>query len=228
MRFFLSDLQVHVLDSQVIWSRHFNVRDYSDHVPKTLNIKLPREMHRAVVKRKAEFIAGRAVALQALHRQGCDCSELPIGQHRAPIWPQGWIGSISHTDDLAMVTIAPSNEAAFLGLDVESLIEQTQLDSLIPMFISAQELRLWRGNELSKQSFATLVFSAKESIFKAVYPHVKTYLEFSDSELTSIDVKKREAYFKLCRQGEVAFGSPLILRVRFFFEQSKVFTLVCQ
>lgn len=225
---FLADLQVRTLGTQKIWQRRFDVQAYTEVHPQTINIALPSEMRRAVPKRKAEFVAGRSVALEALQSAGCDCVELPIGEHRAPVWPEGWTGSISHTDGLALATISSSSEVSFLGLDVENLIAETQVESLMPMFVSSKEREQMPATSLSFQYFATLVFSAKESIFKAIYPYVRTYLEFSDSMLTGINMLKGEAYFKLCARGEAEFGEALELRVYFLFEEGKVYTLVCE
>ncbi|MBD1557622.1 4'-phosphopantetheinyl transferase superfamily protein [Vibrio sp. S9_S30] len=224
---FLSELEIRTLGSQKIWQRRFDVNAYSDLHSQTLNVTLPHDMKRAVAKRKAEFVAGRTVARAALQSLGCTCVELPIGEHRAPVWPKGWIGSISHTDDMALAVVGLSGEVSMLGLDVENLIAETQLDSLMPMFVSAKELELLPTTTLSRQAFATLVFSAKESVFKAIYPYVKTYLEFTDSMLTRVDMTKGEAYFTLCAQGEAEFGDALALRVSFLFEDNKVYTLVC-
>ncbi|MEZ8377509.1 4'-phosphopantetheinyl transferase [Vibrio splendidus] len=123
-----------------------------------------------MTKRKAEFIAGRRAALHALRIEGCDCLELPIGEHRSPVWPEGWIGSISHTDDLAVATVSSLSDVSLVGLDVEELINENQVMSLMPMFVSPQEIKHLARTHLPIQWFVTLVFSAKESIFKAIYP----------------------------------------------------------
>ncbi|MCE2573303.1 4'-phosphopantetheinyl transferase family protein [Motilimonas eburnea] len=224
---YLSEPQMLTLGGQTIWQRRFEVLRYRDEHAKMLNVSLPNEVVRAVPKRKAEFVAGRALALAMLQHAGCPCTDIPIGEHRSPVWPQGWLGSISHTDDMAIAAIVPTSEVNLLGLDVENLIADSQVDSLMPLFVSPTEQALLADTGLSTQAFATLVFSAKESIFKAIYPRVKTYLEFSDAMLTAIDIAKGEAYFKLCAEGEARFGSALALKVNFLFEAGRVYTLVC-
>ncbi|MCQ8866640.1 4'-phosphopantetheinyl transferase family protein [Vibrio splendidus] len=227
---FLSGLQLLTFGSQNIkvWQYHFERQRYTDCLFQELDVALPNEMKRAVTKRKAEFIAGRRAALHALRIEGCDCLELPIGEHRSPVWPEGWIGSISHTDDLAVATVSSLSDVSLVGLDVEELINENQVMSLMPMFVSPQEIKHLARTHLPIQWFVTLVFSAKESIFKAIYPHVKTYLEFRDSKLMSIDMDKGEAHFQLCERGEKVFGEALILCVYFFFKQGKAYTLVCE
>ena len=70
--YFLSELEVHTLGPQKIWQRRFDVKAYTDLAPQALNIVLPKEMARAVPKRKAEFVAGRTVPREALKRVGCN------------------------------------------------------------------------------------------------------------------------------------------------------------
>ncbi|MCE0556855.1 4'-phosphopantetheinyl transferase superfamily protein [Motilimonas sp. E26] len=224
---YMSELQVRTLAEQSLWQCSFKVQAYRDEHAQLLNVTLPNALQHAVPKRKAEFVAGRAVALAALQSVGCDRVDIPIGEHRAPVWPHGWSGSISHTDELAIAIIRPSSKVSLLGVDVENLIAATQVGSLMPLFVSAKERKLLAATQLSLPAFATLIFSAKESIFKAVYPYVKTYLEFSDAMLIGVDMSKREAYFKLCARGEALFGSALTLSVHFLFEDGKVYTLVC-
>ncbi len=225
---FLSELDIWSIGTQRIWVRPFNRFEYSLHEASTLGIEIPSELDKAVQKRKAEFVAGRVVARDALLEHGCSGVQIPIGENRAPIWPKNFIGSISHTDDIAICSVAHSKELIFLGLDIENLMSKNQAASLLPMFTNSRELELLRLSGLLEESFTTLIFSAKESVFKAIYPHVKTYLEFSDSELVSINRSKCTMNIRLCKHGEVVVGSALELQVHFRFLRDKVMTLVCQ
>ncbi|KJY78338.1 4'-phosphopantetheinyl transferase family protein [Vibrio nigripulchritudo] len=224
---FLAELQIRTLGPVKIWQRQFDVSQYLDSHSSELAIELPQEMNRAVPKRKAEFTAGRVVAREALQDLGVTHTKLPIGEHRAPIWPKGYLGSISHTDNLALATVARDSEVSMLGLDVENLIDESQVQTLMPMFVSDAEMDWQQTSGLTPQQFATLIFSAKESAFKAIYPYVKNYLEFSDSILRNVDVESGTLQLQLCNQAEKLFGEPLILKVYFTFEAESVFTLIC-
>lgn len=142
-------------------------------------------------------------------------------------WPKGYLGSISHTDNLALATVARDSEVSMLGLDVENLIDESQVQTLMPMFASDAEMDWQPTSGLTPQQFATLIFSAKESVFKAIYPYIKNYLEFSDSILRNVDVESGTLQLQLCNQAEKLFGEPLILKVYFTFEAESVFTLIC-
>ena len=69
-------------------------------------------------KRKREFRAGRAAARAAL--EACGLSPQPILRDKArrPIWPPGFVGSISHTDHLAAAIAGDQSAFAGLGLDI--------------------------------------------------------------------------------------------------------------
>ena len=55
-----------------------------------------RAVARAVPARRAEFAAGRRAAHRAMERLGVPAAPVAMGSDRAPVWPPGVIGSISH------------------------------------------------------------------------------------------------------------------------------------
>ncbi|MEI8635195.1 hypothetical protein P4S72_30355 [Vibrio sp. PP-XX7] len=91
----------------------------------TQGVTLPDTLHRAVLKRKCEFLAGRLCAKRAMAECGINAeTTLGIGEHREPLWPEGVIGSISHCDTqaVAVVTCLPpiSSYSSFWGSDIGS------------------------------------------------------------------------------------------------------------
>lgn len=119
---------------------------------------------RAIDKRRREFAAGRAAARAAMAQLGGAPLAIPMAEDRAPIWPKGWQGSISHKDTLAAAMV--TQEAATLGLDLE---EATPLDEkLLPSICSEAEINSIKGSQQALN--AKLIFSAKEAAYKAQYP----------------------------------------------------------
>lgn len=121
---------------------------------------------RAIAKRQQEFAAGRAMAREAMEiLAGTPVSmPIPVAEDRAPIWPAGWQGSISHKSTLCMAVAGRSG--ALLGLDLE---EDTPLaQDLIPTICTEQEIAPFAGP--NEASWAKLIFSAKEAAYKAQYP----------------------------------------------------------
>lgn len=149
--------------------------------PDCLTIPLPDDLLRAVPKRQAEFLAGRlcaALALQAL--------ELPpqvprLG--RAPVWPSGAVGSITHTDTLAVAVASPVHSA--LGLDCETIMDAAQAADISDMILNTNEAA-FRPPFLNFASFVTLVFSAKEALYKGISGRVGRVLEFHEVQLLGL------------------------------------------
>lgn len=132
----------------------------------------------AVERRKQELRVGRHLARAALADVGARPGPLLRREDRSVIWPDGYMGSISHTKDVVVAAAARSSEVACLGLDVE----RTQVSPRLVDRIMRDEERAALP-ALSKDALcqrATRVFSAKEAFYKAQYPHTETYLGFHD------------------------------------------------
>ena len=150
-------------------------------------ILLPATLQGAVSKRQGEFLAGRLAARQALRPYGLGGETVAIGAAREPRWPAGMEGSISHSrllgEGVALCAARPGR--AGLGLDLEAWLDGGQADPLWPGIVDEQEWgRLEAGAltaGLDRAQGLTLVFSAKESLFKALYPRVGRYFDFLDA-----------------------------------------------
>ncbi|MGB5546088.1 MAG: hypothetical protein WBM74_05910, partial [Polyangiales bacterium] len=71
--------------------------------------------------RVEQFTAGRVCSRIALGRLGVAATTpIPRGEDRAPIWPAGFIGSISHTDSWCAAAVARSESVRSIGIDLES------------------------------------------------------------------------------------------------------------
>ena len=74
---------------------------------------------RMIEKRHREFAAGRRAARAAMTGLGLPAVAIPMGPDRAPVWPEGVTGSISHTDTHCLAAVARTGEVRALGLDLE-------------------------------------------------------------------------------------------------------------
>lgn len=130
--------------------------------------------------RLLEFTAGRTCAHEALSILGVTSNGVLIGPQREPLWPPGIVGSISHSRELAVAALAPVTLLSAIGIDVEPA---TPLASdLLSRICSPRELsRLRNGPDMALR--AKLVFSAKESVYKCLWPSTRQFLEFSDVEI---------------------------------------------
>lgn len=155
-------------------------------------IPLPTELQNAVAKRQGEFLAARLAARLALHPYGLGDETVAIGQNREPRWPAGIEGSISHSQllgqGMALCAVRPGR--AGLGLDLEAWLSEEQARQLWSGIVDKEE---WEGlvsgaaaADLSLAEGLTLVFSAKESLFKALYPRVGRYFDFLDASWSAM------------------------------------------
>ncbi len=136
---------------------------------------------RAVHKRVQQFTAGRVCARQGLEALGLHAdTAIVAAEDRAPLWPEGVVGSISHTDDWCAAAVAPSAQVRAIGIDLESA--SPLKDELLPRICTEQERR-FVGQSAHPPLLAKVVFSAKEAFYKCQYPLSKQYLGFHDAEV---------------------------------------------
>ncbi len=148
---------------------------------------LPEEealVSRAVEKRRAEFAGGRACARRALERLGVPPGPILTGERGEPLWPQGVVGSITHCDGYRASAAAHREDLAALGIDAEphAPLPEGLLDSI------ARPEERPRLAELARAEpgvhWDRLLFSAKESVYKAWFPLTEAWLGFEDASLT--------------------------------------------
>lgn len=131
-------------------------------------------------RRRREFIHGRSCARLALAGLGYQDCHVPSSSERAPVWPNGVVGSISHCDDAAAAAAAHGVDVDGIGLDLERCDELDR--DLLPMICRTEELARIEGSDIELM-LAKLIFSAKESVFKCIWPTVRRFVDFPDVEI---------------------------------------------
>ncbi len=152
-------------------------------------IEMPAQLGRATARRQAEFLAGRLCARHALHGlNGVPDSPATLEGRRAPQWPLGCVGSITHSDGWAGALVAKQRAYLGVGVDVERLLDPAEALRLGKDILTAGEWQ--RLHQLSPSCVGlavTLTFSLKESLFKALYPLVEQDFYFEHAELAAWD-----------------------------------------
>jgi 4'-phosphopantetheinyl transferase EntD len=123
-----------------------------------------------------------------------------MAEDRAPIWPDGVVGSITHTGDFAAAAVAWAADIAALGIDSEQIIDPAAALDIADICMVDEATLFKAAHGRSFCEFCTLVFSAKESVFKCLFPLTRKFLEFSDVRITSIDWPRK--YFTWTAAGE--------------------------
>lgn len=117
--------------------------------------------------RQAEFAAGRRAARAAMAQLGAVPCAVPMGPDRAPRWPPGILGSISHGGGVCLSAVARIGRLAALGIDIEP--DEDLPADLWDEVLSPDEAA-WCHDGPAPGRAARLIFSAKESAYKAQYP----------------------------------------------------------
>ncbi|WP_323763810.1 4'-phosphopantetheinyl transferase family protein [Marinovum sp.] len=144
-------------------------------------LALPDFLSRAVPKRRAEFLAGRLLAREALARFG-RAGAIGRDAHGAPVWPEGVQGSISHSHGTVGVWLGQG--AATLGLDLEALADPRATRAICHTVLTGGDRALI--GDSPDAALATAVFSAKEALYKALFPRIGRFFGFDHAEIVEI------------------------------------------
>ena len=147
-------------------------------------IGVPENLQRAVAKRKAEYLAGRLCAREAL-RKAIGVDAVPgTGEDRAPQWPDGSVGSITHSHGRAAAIVGAAPRFASVGLDLEHTMPDSRAVKLADQILTqAEQQRFAKALADQPGEFLTLTFSLKETLFKALYPLTLKRFYFEHAEL---------------------------------------------
>jgi 4'-phosphopantetheinyl transferase EntD len=139
---------------------------------------------RAVEKRRREFATGRHCARSALGALGIAAVPILPGQAGAPQWPSGIVGSITHCAGYRAAAVARVGEVKTIGLDAEPA--QRLPDRVLGLVARPDERD--RLRDLARAApgicWDRLLFSAKESVYKAWFPLARRWLGFADADIT--------------------------------------------
>jgi len=137
-------------------------------------------MASAAPRRLATFRGGRACARAALRELGSPDVAIPIGPSGAPIWPPGFVGSITHTNEIAAAIVARSEQVRGLGLDLET--EEPFDDASMVSVVCRPEELIAERNPPDPANLARgkLLFVVKEAAYKLYRPLSDSFLEFHD------------------------------------------------
>ncbi|MEM9070567.1 MAG: 4'-phosphopantetheinyl transferase superfamily protein [Myxococcota bacterium] len=143
-------------------------------------------VRRAVDKRKREYTAGRTLAREVFRELGVDDLVLVNDAERAPQWPDGFVGSITHTHFWCAAAAARQREHAGIGLDVERdlPLKENLWDTICTP--EEQEWLLTQSGE-DRGWLGKVLFSAKEAAYKAQYGVSATFLGFHAMRVTLRD-----------------------------------------
>jgi enterobactin synthetase component D len=163
----------------------------------TVGIELPASVLRSVASRQFEFLAGRAAARAALRAAGlAEPPQIAIGPDRAPLWPAGFVGSITHSAGSAWAVAARDTLLRAVGIDMERIVDAALMREIGHRVMTSADMQLALPHWPATRLFS-LVFSAKESAYKCLAAHGGGPLDFPDLclvDLRPVDVDPAGLY----------------------------------
>jgi 4'-phosphopantetheinyl transferase EntD len=151
----------------------------------------------AVLSRRSEFSTGRWLARRALGELSLPSLPIPAGRARQPVWPDGAVGSISHSGTVCAAIVGRAQDYRGVGLDLE-LVDGLEAD-LADIVLAPCEPPGYREARLLR-----LVFSAKESVYKCLYPLRGVFIDFHDVQIA---IDERHETFAAVPLAESAAGA---------------------
>ncbi len=157
---------------------------------------MPDALRRAVRKRQIAHLGGRLCAEHALSTLGAGASNVSRNERGAPVWPLGTTGSIAHTAFQAYAGATWSDGDLSVGIDSE-IVSCDMYEAITEFCCTAGERTRW-FRESPDPALATLIFSAKESFYKAVEAKVMRFVDFQEVEVISHDRHRRRFELDAC------------------------------
>ncbi|EWM66090.1 MULTISPECIES: 4'-phosphopantetheinyl transferase family protein [Micromonospora] len=136
---------------------------------------------RAVLHRRRDFTAGRVCARRALATLGLTGTPVPAGADRAPVWPPGVVGAITHTRDYCAAAAARAADVRAVGIDAE---RHRPLSPGVRRKVCRPDEEADLARLPAGMPWPTVLFSAKETVYKVWHPLVGTWLGFADARVT--------------------------------------------
>ena len=142
---------------------------------------LPLKWQLAVEKRKAQAIAARWCAAVAARALKIELTALPLDEAGCPVWPEGMVGSLSHSERKAVAVVSTTFQK--LGVDVEELFDQSKVELLSDTVLTGKEKRSLSADAELARWQVSAIFSLKEAAYKALFPELRVFIDFHQLEV---------------------------------------------
>jgi 4'-phosphopantetheinyl transferase EntD len=126
-------------------------------------------------RRRLDLARGRACARQALQKLGVGAVPILRGSDGEPLWPPAICGSITHCAGYCAAVAAHKRDLASVGIDAEPVHDLGKV-ALDHVAVASERDWIWRADR--EMPWPLLLFSAKESVFKAWFPLFGMALSF--------------------------------------------------
>lgn len=173
-------------------------------------------------KRQREFQAGRDLAAELLAAND-EYQSVEVNDDRSPRWPDGFVGSISHSNHWVWAAVARSSAIRSIGIDTESIVDSATRQQILFEISTVHEWEIAEALNLNREQTFSVVFSAKEAFYKCWYPVTPSYFGFEHAAIESV-AHDRIRIRNLETNPNYGVG-PESLDVFFLIKENDVFTM---
>lgn len=214
------------IDGVTVYRCEFDPAAYSDLLFSVLKIHFPSHLTKAVQKRKAEYLAGRLCAKKALSKLEVSNYAVHSDKNRCPLWPRHIKGSITHNNNLAIVAVTDNQSALGIGIDIESIISAKVINEIEQTVLFDDEFGLLMLNDVTREILFSLIYSIKETFFKAAYPSTGYLFGFDAVKVVSLDFESNRFELILCQHLSSFLEQGLLLQGNFNILGNQVLTMM--
>jgi len=140
--------------------------------------------------------AARWIARGLLADMGLNGVAILRASSGTPVWPHGVTGSLAHDDEMAVAAVAPVSHIGSLGIDVEPALPLP--DDIFALVATDAD----RTDLVNRHLAGRILFSAKEAVYKAVYPLDREVLGYED---IAVDLTTGTATTKTGRRARLVY-----------------------
>jgi len=174
----------------------------------------------AVEQRIAEFATARDCARRALRALGAPDGAILRGPKREPLWPAGIVGSITHCTGYRAAAVAFAADMLTIGIDAEP---HAPIEERVTRRVLVEPERDWITTAEPGIHWSRLIFSAKESVYKAWFPLARCWLGFEDAVVT---IDPAAGSFRARLLIDPPAGVPAVFPGRFIVKDGLVVTAI--
>jgi len=132
-------------------------------------------------------------------------------------------GSISHNNDTALSIVYLQQSKIYFGIDIEHIMTLETSKEIGFQIHDLKESGLLCISEASSNLATSIIYSAKESIFKCLYPSIESFFGFEDAKL--IEVKENQLIFEMNKENPLFNHISSYIKCKFTVDKNSVTTL---
>lgn len=208
-----------------VFGIHYDKIFYRDSLFETYGVLFADSMINCLPQRRAQYFAGRLCTTRALISLGAKDTQVATSAERAPIWPQGVVGSISHSNDYAIAMTGEAKLFNYIGVDIE-IRQEKIFNELASEFTSPGEQSYLSSLMMDYDLALLITFSAKESLFKALWPQLRFFFGFASARIIKIDDRDLTFTLQLTCTLSQSICSGMLFEGQYYLMDNNLLTFI--